>query len=637
MNTPPFLKTTGATPRPTARLIRSFFILLGALICCQFHLVNQAFALSTAAGYPVSQFSIEYALDHPGHLPTDELLELEVGLREIDGIYAGPRPVDRTERVDLDRLPPGSRFYPSALRHINWWIVRNLNEAGLHGVVVTVPDIEAGTGRDLRPPGDTRLRLRVWTGRIAEIQTVADGARFDDIPEEDLTNLEPHDWIRGESPLLDQGTPELLRVKNLHDYALRVSRHPGRQVAAELEPGRTPGTTRVNYRITEGKPWYVYANYSNTGTEETSEARQSFGFVHNQLSGHDDILRVDYVTGDFDSVHSLTSSYEAPFPGVRDLRWRLLGGWNQYDASEVGFSEAKFHGEGQDVELELRYAIFQQHELFVDLVGGARWQHVEVENELLGTNASEEFLLPRIGVALERSTLTSSLRFSTDLEYNLASLAGTKEENLRLLGRQFPDENFGILRWNGNFSFYLDPMIHGRPWRDTTTPETSTLAHELAMNFRGQYALENRLAPQHRSVAGGFHTVRGYEQAVASGDTAVLGSVEYRFYQSRILNPDPNPLSIPFVGDFHLRPPHAHGRADWDLIYRAFIDFAQLIQSKPLSFEENETLVSIGAGVEFQLLRNLILRADAGLALTDVGAESTAGESRVHFAGTFLY
>ena len=47
--------------------------------------------------------------------------------------------------------------------------------AGIDGVFVTVPDIEPGTGRDLRPEGQTGLRLRIWTGRIAGVTTLADG------------------------------------------------------------------------------------------------------------------------------------------------------------------------------------------------------------------------------------------------------------------------------------------------------------------------------------------------------------------------------------------------------------------------------------------------------------------------------
>ena len=145
--------------------------------------------------YRVGEFVLEYALDHPSHVSLDEVLELEVGLRSTERGFVAPRPVDRTYRMKLDSIPEDSRFYPSALQHINWFIVLSFSRLGIDGVFITVPDIEPGTGRDLREPGNTSLRLRIWTGRIADIATLADGARFDELTVEQRTNHPAHEWI----------------------------------------------------------------------------------------------------------------------------------------------------------------------------------------------------------------------------------------------------------------------------------------------------------------------------------------------------------------------------------------------------------------------------------------------------------
>jgi len=123
--------------------------------------------------YPVSEFVIEYGLDHPDHPPVHEVLDLEVGLRATERGFVAPRPVDTTYRMKLHSLPPNARFFPSALEHITWYIVLSYSRSGIDGVFVTVPEIEPGTGRDLRDNGNTKLRLRIWTGHSA------DGARFD--------------------------------------------------------------------------------------------------------------------------------------------------------------------------------------------------------------------------------------------------------------------------------------------------------------------------------------------------------------------------------------------------------------------------------------------------------------------------
>ena len=61
-----------------------------------------------------------------------------------------------------------------------------------------------------------------------------------------------------------------------------------------------------------------------------------------------------------------------------------------------------------------------------------------------------------------------------------------------------------------------------------------------------------------------------------------------------------------------------------------------MISSERIASEEHETLFSIGAGVEMQLLRNLSLRLDAGHVLSTVGSSET-GDTRGHVLATLYY
>ena len=73
--------------------------------------------------YPVSEFEIEYALDHPRHMPEQEILDLEIGLSSAGAAYTAPRPVDRTVRLRLASLPRGAILSATAIQHINQFIV----------------------------------------------------------------------------------------------------------------------------------------------------------------------------------------------------------------------------------------------------------------------------------------------------------------------------------------------------------------------------------------------------------------------------------------------------------------------------------------------------------------------------------
>jgi hemolysin activation/secretion protein len=584
--------------------------------------------------YPVSAIEIEYALDHPEQMPVMDVLDLEVGLRSTPDGFVAPRPVDRTVRMRLSSLPRNGRFSATAIQHINQHIVSSLSRRGYYGVIVTVPEIEAGSGLDLRPPGRTSLLLRIWTGRVSRLTSMADGERFAGLTTDARTNNAAHDWIRERSPVQPGGAHALVDVEALENYAAELSRHPGRRVDVELLAGDRPGTTDVNLRVAESKPWYAYAQYANTGTEATTENRERFGLVHYQLLGRDDILRVDYVTGDFDSVHSAMADYEAPFTlRAPEWRWNLRGWYSEYDASEVGFSNGRFTGEQLAGDVGLRVNTYQRHELFVDVTAGVRLQEMSVENFLFDDSARATYLVPQLGLAGERNTRTSILLFGLDVDVGLTDAS---EEDRAILGRDDTAEDFVRLHFDGSYSFYLEPLIDRKSWEDPSTPRSSTLAHEVAVLLRGQWAFGYRLVPQYQQIAGGLYTVRGYDQAEAAGDNLALGSLEYRFHLPRIFSPDPTPPEVPGMGEFRARPQHVWGRPDWDLILRVFTDAAYVKHSDRRDNESDEFLWSAGAGVELQVLSNLTVRLDAGYVLRTVG-DSERGDTRGHLVATLLY
>lgn len=638
--------TSGTAHRESARRCPVFAFALHPVLALALPLAFAALGTRAHAqgwdgpgsAYPVSELVIEYAYDHPGHIPIEEVMELEIGLYPTPNGYVAPKPTAWSDRLLLGQLPKGGRYYPSALQHINWWIVRSINLRGINAVIVTIPDIEPGTGRDLRPRGETALRVRIWTGRVAIVRTTADGARFDDLPPDRLDNLPTHRWIQESSPLQAGGGEELVRGKDLDDYTAQLSRHPGRQVAAELKPGSQPLTTRVSYRVIEAKPWTAYAETSNTGTDETTDWRQRFGFTHRQLTGRDDILRLDYVTGNFKGINGAYGSYEAPFRlGNPGLRWRVSGAWSEFDASDFGFSNETFDGSGWEAGGRVLYNIEQDSNLFVDLDVGVRWQHAEVNNDFLATSADDDFFVPHLGVVVERNSSLSSLNATASIEGNIASVAGSDKADMTLLGRQDPDKDFYLLRWNGSYVFYLEPIIAYYTERYRSTPsETSSVAHEMAVSFRGQWAMGNRLIPQYEEVVGGFYTVRGYEQSLIAGDTVVLGSAEYRYHLARALAPSPETIELPVLGAFQLRPPRPDARPDWDLILRGFLDLARVGYSNSFGYESDETLAGFGGGVELQLFENLSLRVDTAIALAQVESVDR-GDTEIYFQGMILY
>jgi len=617
--------------------------------------VTQAPAASTAVAlpedgpsYPVGRFVISYVQDPTGLPLVEEIARTEVVLGRTESGYVAPR-----EGVPLVRLRVADAadrgvepYYASAIAAVSRAILDAYTRRGLIAVLVSpseqdirldVDPNDPDWGRDLRPEGVTDLRMVVRIGRVTELRTLAFGDR---IPFEERINNPAHRRILENSPVqassMAGGTRDLLRRDLLDEYLFRLNRHPGRRVDVAVAAAQEPGGVALDFLVSENRPWVIYAQVSNTGTEQTNEWRERIGFIHNQLTGNDDILSLDFITAGFEDTHVFVGSYEAPVFGSDRLRWRVFGQWNQFTASDVGIVNEEFEGDGFQVGGELIYNVFQAGELFVDLVGGARFQNVSVTNKIIDLTGETDFFLPYGGVRVERTTdLESSMAF-VRLEGNLAGVAGTDDDELDSLGRLRTDDEWVTLQWDLSHSFYLEPLLNNEKWR--TDPGSQTLAHELALSFRGQYAFDYRLVPNFEQVIGGLYSVRGYPESVVAGDTVLIGSIEYRWHIPRSLPVQPDPSRTPLFGQpFRWSPQQPYGRADWDLILRGFFDAGRAINSDRLSFEEDQTLLGIGVGLEFLFKRNLSVRADWGFALEEVEGEVDSGDNEIHFSATILF
>jgi hemolysin activation/secretion protein len=611
-------------------------------------------ARATAAdgpAYTVGRFDIAYGQTNPDLPPIEVFESLQVRLGEVASGYVAPREGVPTVTLRLDEVPYLSRqvFYASAIGRIDAAIVEHLQGRELLAVFAQPDpeDIHPETGEDLRDADRTTLRLVVWVGMVRELRTLAVGERID---AEHRVNHPAHRRIREYSPIRPPGegaadADDLLYEPVLTDYLARLNRHPGRKVEASVASAGETGSVTLDYLVREDKPWLAYFQVLNTGTESTGEWRQRFGFIHNQLTGHDDILRVDYITSGFDETQALTASYEAPLwpagrPGRPNwLRWRVYGSWSEFTADDIGVRNVTFSGESWKLGGEVLATVYQRGQLFVDAAAGAYWQNIRVNNELLRLEGETRFFLPYLGVRLERETPIARTNVSLDWEWTCPAVADPDDAEVAKLGRFNSESQWSRLRWNATHSFYLEPVLRPAAWRDPTTPETSTLAHELELAFRGQTTCSDRLIPQHEQVVGGLYTVRGYEESAAAGDTALIGTVEYRFHLPAVLGIEAEPGEMPLLGrPFRWRPQHVYGRADWDLIFRGFFDAGRTLIEDRLNTEAHETLMGCGLGVELQFTRHMNLRCDWAVALEDLeGGGGDAGDNRVHVVATFLY
>lgn len=629
--------------------------------------------------YPVTRFLIEYNLPNDQQPPADSLLDVMVTLgstpkgfvspyelydngdviTDIRGV-ALPRSGTNLVTMKIRDLPggTGATFYATALRAIYEAAAAHLQQDFRSVFVLAAEDQIAFRdmgediyqGDDLRDGINNDLRLVVWMAEVSEVRSNSSGFRLEKkIEQEKITRINAddpvHKRIREQSPV-QKG--DLIRKDLVDNYIFRLNRHPGRRVDIAIAPGEEPQEATVDYLIGENKPWTAYFQLSNTGTEATSEWRQRFGFVHNQLSDHDDILRVDYITGNFDASHSLNISYE--FPLLSDkLKLRTYGGYAEYTASDVGFADETFDGENLNVGTELVANLWQRRSLFLDGIAGIKWQSVDVNNTLLQQQGEDDFFTPYLGLILEQYTDDSSTFASVTTSWNMDELDA---ENKDRLGRPGVDSYFTVVRFAAEHSTFLEPLFNKWGWfQGDDGKGLQNLTHEVSASLRGQWAVDNRLIPNEEDVAGGLFSVRGYPESVVAGDDVIIASLEYRFHLPTAFGTSEpgrwgdKRMTEVFGSDFRWRPQQEFGRADWDLIFKAFIDFGNTDSVDKQPGEESDTLVGTGVGLELVFKRNLSMRLDWGVALTDAGPidlstnerEVESGSNRLHFLMTLSY
>ncbi|NJM55427.1 MAG: ShlB/FhaC/HecB family hemolysin secretion/activation protein [Verrucomicrobiae bacterium] len=487
------------------------------------------------------------------------------------------------------------------------------------------------------------------------MRTVAKGSRLFD---EDPIDNPNHRRILEHSPLSGadgQFEGDLLRRGILNDYLSRLNRHPARRVDIAVSSSTELGRVVLDYIVNERKPWVAYAQITNTGTEATGEWRERIGFIHYQLTDADDILAADFITSSFDQSNAALVSYQRPLFYPNYLVAKAGASWSKYTAEELGSANLTYEGQTIGAYAELRYSPFRLLKFDFDFTAGIRFDSIDVENfrVLVPLDPSQPtqvdplnsgsgtLLTPYLRAEISRRERTWRVSAFADIEGTFTS---AEDDEIDFLGRTLAADNTIEGHLGVDASTYLEPLIFWKGWDDPETWRTSTLAHEVNLRFRGQWAMD-RLLAQRQFISGGMFSVRGYPENVAAGDGGYFINLEYNLHLPRLLRPSNLDDETParWFGRYEIRPPSVYAKPDWDLILRGFFDYGQNFVVEPLGSEDENTLSGAGIGLEFQFYSYLTLRVDYATIMKTVTRvnipveDAEDGDSRLHILATFSW
>ncbi|MDA1263283.1 MAG: hypothetical protein O3B75_10360 [Planctomycetota bacterium] len=563
----------------------------------------------------------------PANLPrmpsSDQLMQTKVTLYLTGTSYSGSETSKGTKvNLSLAELSEvDGSLTDSARIAIQNAIVSTVNAAGIGGVVCLL-DPPQGVGEP--------NTVNIVTAQVSSVRTKTSGVRSGRTGES-INDPKQASVIAG-SPIVGGGT---LESEVLDDYLYQLSRFPGRSVTASVSQGPSPTQVVLDYYVQEKNIFDVYAQVSNTGTEQTSIWQEQVGILATQLSNNDDILTVNYQTASFTETQSVTGSYDARVGASTNLRWRVTGNWGNYNSSDIGLAGEDFNGSNWGAQGELIWTFYQKGNFFLDVDGSARLWNSFANNEIFQTTGNANFVTASATVDALAIGETWAIQGSLGASFTTTN---ADQESLDNLGRIDTSPNWTTINGSLFTSFYLDfDLIFDSAWDSRTY---KPLAHEIFASIRGQYAFDYRLTPLSQYVMGGLYTVRGFPQSVNAGDSAFVGTVEYRMHLPRMFSPTTPTASFPFINrPFRWAPDSANGASpDWDLVLSTFFDGGSITSSNPYSFEVNAPMTSAGIGLDLTILDNIAIGIDWAWALNSVDQlDVQSGSSQFWFSASIVY
>lgn len=383
-----------------------------------------------------------------------------------------------------------------------------------------------------------------------------------------------------------------------------MSKNPFRKMGGSFTPGAQPGETDVILNVQEQKNWRLYSGWDNSGNDLTGDMRWNVGANWGHAFGLTDHQFNYQITAntDMDLSRSHSAGYSLPLP------WRHVLSF-QGSYSDSNAVSQTINSKGTSWQVGTRYEIPLET---MRLEQGLTLQH----NFFAGFDYKEsnnDLDINRVRVS---STSTASNNFlvgySGTLEDPYGSTVATVTGVLSpggLAGNN-NDMQFQVARARSAANYMVGKLDLQR---------TTKLPYDFSFIIRGgmQFA-DSTLIGGEQYSAGGFNTVRGYEESEISGDEGFLFSTELR------------------APAFSLGQPLGFTKANDQMVLLTFWDYAATNDHAPLAGSDDQEISGAGVGFRYAVSPYVSFRFDYGAQLLDSGFNNRHN-SKGHFGLTVSY
>lgn len=451
----------------------------------------------------------------------------------------------------------------ASITQLNRDVVTFFKEKGLPVVDVIIPeqDITAGT-----------LRFIVLLARLGTVK------------------VDGNHWFSDEliASKLRTAPGGVLEAKSIIEDLNWMNQNPFRRVGLVYARGSEVGTTDVVLQVEDRRPFRFYAGYENSGNKATGDSRWMAGVNWGNAFGKDHQANYQFTMADkYEDFYAHSGSYVVPLP------WRhTLTVYGAYANSSAEVIAGLVDAEGESYSTGFRYSIplaakpKLNHEVFFGYDYKFSSNAINFGGTTLPANKTEIHQF-NAGYAGELRDSLGSTAVTATVFVSPGDFGGHNNDN-----------DFSTVS-PGSASDYT----YGRLTVERVTK--LPLDFSLVASITGQLSTGNLLVSEQLG-AGGYASLRGYDEREANAEEGFVSKVEIR------------------------TPSFAVGSANSQLQLLAFWDHAELrrYDAVPLS-PDGYSLGSAGVGLRYNFSTYISLRADYGWQIKDSSLGDT-GDSRGH-------
>jgi len=374
-------------------------------------------------------------------------------------------------------------------------------KAGYLTVLVDVPEqrIEAGL-----------VRLVVIEGKVGGLYVT--GSRYHD-----------QGFIRSRVTELAAGSvPDFNRVQA---QLGSVNRGEDRRVQPVLKPGRLPGTVDVDLQVADSLPLSGTLEVNNQHSYGTDTLRTSASLRYDNLFQLDHTLSLTLLTAPMKPEQSrvLVANYSIP-EGEAD-NWTLSLTVSDSDVETLGGTQVL--GNGTTLGMRRAIAIGRRGVTSGALTLGADLKLLK-ERTVFGAGEIStplRYLPFQLGYNDQWSEGSLRLQWNASLTAAMKALLRRDVDCPLANGDSAPQDQFSCKRQGGDGSF----LVGRFDLRASHGLDLGAGLGSVSARLGGQVAARPLVSPEQYSI-GGAETVRGYFESAASGDHALLASLEWRTF-----------------------------------------------------------------------------------------------------------